>query len=70
MQACSNLDHLTLPLVSLQASDCRKHILNISMAPVFPLDFGDRSDIAGAKGIDTGWQQDQDRKGDEQQVFG
>lgn len=70
MRACSDLDHLTLPLVSLQASDGRKHILNISMAPVFPLNFGDGSDIAGAKGIDAGWQQDQDRKGDEQQVFG
>lgn len=70
MRGCSDLDHLALPLMSLQASDCRKHILDITMAPVFSLNFGNRSDIASAKGIDAGWQQDQDRKGDEQQVFG
>ena len=49
------LDHVTLPFMTLQASDRREHIFDIAMTPVLALDFRYRRDVSSTESVCAGW---------------
>jgi len=63
------LDHVTLPLMTLQASDRRKHIFDIAMTPVLAFDFRYRRDVSSTESVCAGWKKDEDRDSDKQHVL-
>lgn len=52
-----------------QTGNCRKHVLDISMAPVPAFDLGNGCNIAGTEGIGFAWQKHQERYSHKQQVL-